>query len=204
MKATTALCACLLLGGASTAYAIPVVLVVPSGVSAVVGDSVGLSVQVSGLDGEYIGAYDLSFAWDDSLVSLTSVAFGPYLDGPADSLSGADIGVNSLSIFEVSLSALANQTGFGSFDLFLLNFLTLAPGAASILPTGGILSNEFGEAYASFGLGGSTISLVSPTPVPEPASLGLLLFGVAALLGTGLPRRRRLREVYPLERAETH
>jgi hypothetical protein len=186
--------ACTAVGGTSAAQALPIVSVVPASSSVVAGQSVAVDVRVSGLDNELIGAYDLSLGWDPSLLSLTSAAFGDFLDGPADSLSGTDAATGSLGIFEVSLGALANQTGSGAFSLFSLSFMTLQSGAASIFfPGAGVelLSNEIGEPYAEFSLVGALLSIEAPpTPVPEPSILALFVSGVFAVRAT---RRRAYR-----------
>lgn len=183
----------LILGSASVASAIPVLSIVPNG-APTVGDPVALNVQVDGLDGEWIGAYDLSLGWDPMLLSLSSVGFGSFLDGPADSIAGYDAGAGFLSIFEVSLGFLANQNGFDGFSLFSLTFAPLGSGVASVVfvPTGfQVLSNELGEAYSDFGRVGIEVPVSPPVSVPEPSSLALLLAGVVAVFGSRWSRGRQ-------------
>lgn len=181
------LAACLLIGACSSAaHAIPIVSLVPNDLNAVQGDTIDLDLLFRGGEGELLGAYDLSLDWDPSLLSLLSVAFDTFLDGPADSIAGYAIGSGSLSIFEVSLGALANQTGFDAFRLASLTFAALDSGVALIgfsIDGVQVLSNELGIDYAEFSLNGAQVSTAPPpVSVPEPSSFALMLAaGIAAL-----------------------
>jgi hypothetical protein len=180
--------ACLLIGGVAAAHAVPILSIVPADVDAVEGDTIALDVLVGGLDGEFIGGYDLSLGWDPGLLSLLGVVFDTFLDGPSDSITLHDIGPASLSVFEVSLGALVNQTGFDAFRLFSMSFATLGSGVATVLFSADgvqLLSNELGEGYADFGLNGAQISTTPPpVSVPEPPTFALLGLALGALVGS--------------------
>jgi hypothetical protein len=70
-----------------------------------------------------------------------------------------------------------------SYDLYSVD-----PGAANFDPIADLISNgNFIEAPASVTVGSSTTS-----PVPEPGTLSLLVGGFAAIVVSGLRRRRKL------------
>lgn len=180
----------LMLGMAFPAAAIPILNLVPSNSAVNVGEQFSVDVLVNGLENEFIGDYDLTIGWDASLLSLSGFSFDAFLDGPADSISGFSSTPGSVNAFEVSLSSLSAQTGFGGFRLFSLSFSSLDAGLVSLFISDvGILGNELGESY-DFGRVGAEVSLTRPsTSVPEPSTLALLL---AAAAGGALSRRRRL------------
>lgn len=188
----------LLVSSIGVANAIPIVNVVPTSASVTEGDTTSIDVLVSGLDNELIGAYDLTLAWDPSLLSLTNVTFDTFLGGPLDSIAGFDSASGSLGIFEISLSGLSNQLGLSQFRLFSLDFSTLEVGLAAISISGvtEILSNELGEEYQDWGIQNASLQIIAatlpPTSVPEPASLSLLLTGLAGTLVARRVRRSAL------------
>lgn len=172
--------------------AIPVVQVKFDGDSVSVGNPVSADVSVVGLDDELVGAYDLTLSWDPALLTFDSLEFGPFLDGPDDSVRDFASGSGLLNVWEVSLSALLQQTGFGSMPLFTVNFLAVGAGSARLdfdLTALQILGDAFGEDYLGFGLEGDVISIVAPVSVPEPAPLSILCGGLL-LLHMTMARRR--------------
>lgn len=193
----TLLVCAMVVGAASTARAIPVVSIVPSAASVTEGASTSVDVVVSGLEDEFIGDYDLTLAWDPTLLSLASVTFDTYLDGPADSINGFDSTPASVNVFEVSLGGLSNQFGLSGFRLFSLDLLALNEGLAALsLDAGtGLLGNEFGEAYQAWGVVNANLEIIAntpppPTSVPEPSTVALLMCGLTGLLSSRWRRHR--------------
>lgn len=165
----------LLAGSIGVANAIPVLSVVPSSDLVIKGGApTRVDVMVSGLDSEFIGAYDLNLTWDAPLLSLTNVSFDSFLDGPADSFFGSTPALGSVNVFEISVGGLTNQLGLSEFRLFSLDFTGLDFGFASISIAGGILFNDAGDRYQAWESRGARLEVV-----PEPATLGLLLMGIA-------------------------
>lgn len=180
---------------AGTSQAVPMVAVVPSASNVTVGDQTSVDVVVSGLNDEYVGAYDLTLEWDSGLLVLQGVAFDVFLDGPADSLTDVVAGPGTVNVFEVSLAGLLNQTGSGSFRLFSLTFNALAAGTASL----GFSSNAVQLLGDADGVGYTDVAMSSArftieprgASVPEPGSLALMLAGLAALAGRSSRRASR-------------
>lgn len=196
MKENTKLTSRILLGCAmlaasvGVANAIPILNIVPTSASVTQGSATSVDVMVSGLDNEFVGAYDLNFAWDAPLLSLTNVRFDTFLDGPLDSMAGFSSTADSANIFEFSFSGLSNQLGLSEFRLFSLDFLTLDAGLAAISITGNrVLGDYDGVPYESWDFNNGSLLITAPsTSVPEPASFGLLLAGLA---GSLVARRKR-------------
>lgn len=182
----------LLCGASSVAWAVPIVSFSSSTASVAVGEDFTVDVTVGELDNQLIGAYDLTLSWN-SLLSLTNVEFDVFLDGPADSISGFDVGAGSVNVFEVSLGLLSNQTGVGAFRLFSLTFEALTAGTGTVMPPFGaiqILSNELGEPYKMVLEKGLSIKITPPVAVPEPGSFMLSAVGLIAMAGVAGGRRR--------------
>ena len=136
-----------------------------------------------------VGSYDLTVDWDPTLLALSNVTFGTYLDGPDNSIQQFTSGSGTVEVAEVSLGDLSNQTGFGSLPLFTFAFNTLAAGVSpltfDLTANGGpIIGDELGASYTNFSLVDSSLQLTSPAPVPVPepdttlllASGGCLVF----------------------------
>jgi hypothetical protein len=176
--------------------AVPMIEIVPATSTVTVGDLVSVDVMVSGLVDEYVGTYDLTLAWDSALLALQGVAFDVFLDGPADSLASFVAGPGTVSVFEVSLGMLLNQSGNGAFRLFSLTFDALAAGSASLAFSGDVvqlLGDALGAGYGEVALSPARVSIEprGGASVPEPGPLALMLVGLAALAGRSSRRVRR-------------
>ena len=163
----------------------------------VAGTSFPVLVLVEGLgaagDTLALGAYDFDVVLNDTLVSFVSIAFGD-----AAGQSGLDAGVGGsfqsfdasqagrVTVREISLESepdlLAAQPA--GFALFAAQFNALAPGVWHVNLDSITLSDQSGNALTAMVVNG----LVTIVPVPEPAPLGMLLAGLAAV---GWCARRR-------------
>lgn len=157
----------------------------PSSPSVAVGSPVAVDVFAVLGTGEQIGAFDITAAWSDSLLSLDSVSFDTYLDGPADSIQDVIPGTGSVSVTEVSLATLDNQIGQTEFRLFRLNLTGAAPGTSGLDFTAAVLSDALGAPLSVTSVANSLT--VEAAVVPAPAT-GFLLATGLGLLGW---RKRR-------------
>ncbi|WP_133718254.1 cohesin domain-containing protein [Methylocaldum gracile] len=166
------------------------------------GDPAKVDVIVTDLNNQLVGTYDFNVHWNDSILSLASVDFDTFLDGPFDSFQGFDDSVSgTVNVFEISLDLLTNQDGNTAFRLFTLTFNTLANGLSplsftdNIASTGEFLGDENGDPFVppvSAGRGsvcvGGNCQQSQPIPVPEPPVV--MLMG-AGLLGFAFNQRHR-------------
>lgn len=163
------------------------------------GDPAQVDVIVTDLNNQLVGTYDFNVHWDDSILSLASVDFDIFLDGPVGSIQDFDDSVSgTVNVFEISLDLLANQDGNTAFRLFTLTFDTLANGLSPLSFTGNIapsdqfLGDEDGDSIAQVSTGSGRICVGGncgqPEPVPEPPVM--MLIG-AGLLGFAFNRRHR-------------
>ena len=135
-----------------------------------------------------VGAFDLDLAYDDSILSLTSVTFGdPGLGNQLDlvalgSLNGSTPGSGTVNLFEVSLDSVTDLHALqaDSFALATLTFQTLAPGTSSLDLTGVGLSDALGALLPATLVSGNV------NVIPEPSTA--LLIGLG-LLGLGARKR---------------
>lgn len=176
------------------AFAAPIPIeFVPSDQTVTLGGQVSVDVVI-GPSVDVVAAYDMFVNWDSSLLSLSSVVFGPALGG---GLTDEVPGTGTVNVSELSL--LFDFTGFqdGSpFTAFTLSFNTLGIGTSALTLAGNIdgqqspfnfLGGEFGQALqAAPGAGSITITQA----VAEPSALLLLILGFAGLGAMRIPARR--------------
>lgn len=192
MTATTRILACLaILAASRSAPAVPILEVEAPDGSPVVGSSFEIDVSIADLAGEFVGAYDVTLAFDAAVLDPAGVAFGTLLDGPADSLQGSLAGTGSLDVFEISLGLLLGQDGFSPFTLFSVTFDVIGPGESAIDLGVNAIGGFFGESLA-VRTAGTSVTAVPATPVPEPGTAALLLVGLF-LLASRTSRRGRPR-----------
>jgi hypothetical protein len=186
------------------ALATPVLSITPSTQTAGFNQTVTVTVGISGLNSvspkQIVGAFELDVLYNQALLTQSGVAvflattqlgganaFFDTLDTAAGDAAGNGFSLSSDS----DLTALQGD----SFDLFTISFLTGSTDGAAFLNFGpdanfqrllvGLGGASLGATYsgACIAIGNSTCALA----VPEPASLALVVLGIA---GVGLARRR--------------
>jgi hypothetical protein len=128
--------------------------ITPEQPSVEAGTPLTADVGFSGLQQQLIGSYDLTIAWNPSLLSFSSHSFGSFLDAP-NSIQDFNASAGSLEVVEVSLGSLANQSGFGSLPLFDITLDSLAAGTSPLTfdraANGGLtVGDEIGNAFTNF------------------------------------------------------
>jgi len=128
--------------------------ITPEQPSVEAGTPLTADVGFLGLQQQLIGSYDLTIAWNPSLLSFSSLNFGSFLDAP-NSFQVFNASAGSLEVVEISLGSLANQSGFGSLPLFDITFDSLAAGTSPLtfdrVANGGpSVGDEIGNAFTNF------------------------------------------------------
>ena len=124
-----------ILGLASSLHA-AVLTIAPDSQIVDVSGGVTVSVQVSGLSGAQVGAYDLIVSWDPAILSLQDATIGTALDGPDRSFHASSTSSGTVSLAEFSFDTLSGQSepvGLGT-----LSFVALAPGNAGLSASGNV------------------------------------------------------------------
>ena len=149
------------------------------------GDPISLDIVASDLGDDFITAYDILIAFDDSLMTASSVTWGCNL-GACDGLSFLDAFIAGPGLVDAAeLSVLFDfefplyQDG-SDFVLFTLNLFAVADFDTT---TFDFVWDEFHDVKC----GNNEVCF--PAAVPEPGTLALLGLG---LLGMAISRRRLL------------
>jgi len=175
--------------------------IIPEVSSVQVGTTITADVSLSGLSNQLIGSYDITVDFDPSLLSVSNVTYGSYLDGPDNSIQVTNTSVSSqVEAYEVSLGSLANQTGSGTIPLFSITFNSLAAGTSAlsfdpVANAGTLISDQNGNPFTNFVVVNSSVT-VMPAPAVAAPELDLEGAGgpITALVAAFLivaERRRR-------------
>lgn len=165
--------------------------ITPSSQSVDVGNTVTVSLQISGLNNGVapsLGVFDIDFGFDTALLSLSGALYGSGLDVLGlGSVQATTPGVGAVNLFELSLDSVAdlNALQLDAFTLVTLSFNALASGFGPFTLTVNSLGDAEGLSIPVTVEGGSvTINAA----VPEPATSALAALGLFAL---GIALRRK-------------
>lgn len=182
---------------ARVASAAPITLEVsPSTVTVLPGESFSLNLEVSGAVDLFDYQFDLLF--DPAFLLATDVSDGGFLtsDGGTSLFGGPlaliDNPAGVITVLDSLTGPAPPATGVsGAGALLVFKFTALGVGVSTIDLANLILEDSAGTPIAAQIIGGRVqIGVSDPTPVPEPASITLVVTGAA---GGWWRRRRNLR-----------
>lgn len=151
------------------------------------GDTLSISLEVTGLGSEIVAAFDLDVLFDNSILStdMVNIDSVTLMGGLSDTIFDVDVSVpGALNVWALSLlsdadiAALQDPMG-GTFSLFTIDFTAIADGTTSL--SLGPMSAAMGKDVKGY----DNIPII-PSQVPEPGSLALL--AIAGLAAAGMRR----------------
>jgi hypothetical protein len=146
-----------------------------------------------------LSTFDLDVAFNDAVLSFLSATFGdPVLGDQLDltglgSVTAVTHGAGIVNVFELSLDLPSDLDNLqtGAFTLARLTFNAQAAGVSALVLSIGALGDANGNPLAA-DLGEGRIAVPGPgAEIPEPATLILLISGLAAASGTRKMKDRR-------------
>lgn len=163
------------------------------------GSSVQFALGVSLLNiGEppSLGAYDVTVYFNSNILAFSSVVFGdPILGNQLDlfglgSIQNFTPGIGNINLFELSLDSSDDLDAFqaGDFTLAILTLSTIGSGTSSLDINVIALADAVGAPITSV-TSGSEITVTEVSGIPEPRTVVITTFGLAALLGESWRRR---------------
>lgn len=185
----------------SVAQAAPVVSFSPSSMSVAVGGPYLVDVNISGLGGQIVSAFDLNIKYNPAIIGFTGYTLGAGLGGLWDSIDASvppmDFGVQAFSL-EGDDDVLAGDQTDDAFTLMTLSFNGLNDGF-SFLSFGNSPDFEInlvgrrGESLTDVSYGRACIAVGqgSCATVSEPQSYALVALALAGAFVPALWRRRQ-------------
>jgi len=154
-----------------------------------VGSSVNVGLEISGLGGftpPALGAFDITVAFDPTILQFAMGAFGDPILGDQLNISGlgsissVSSGPGSVELFELSLDSIdaLNSLQPATFTLATLTFNTTSAGASPLNLSINALSDAYGDALSAQVQNGG----IGVTAVPEPTSPLLVCTALISLL----------------------
>lgn len=171
-----------------------VITVTPGQANLQPGDSVSVSIDISGLTAggaPSLGTFDLDLVYDPSILSFQSAAFGDQLDILGlGSLQSADGGVaGTVNLFELSFDLASDLDALqaDAFTLATLTFSATATGLSSLMVSLLALGDSDGNPLSA-SVRNASVAVSNASPVPLPGAAWLMLAG---LFWLGMVSRRR-------------
>lgn len=146
------------------------------------GTTFSLAINVGGVSN--LSGFQFSFSFNPAVISATSITAGSFLSG--GTFAG---GVIDNTAGMISLTTGNGGTATGSGTLAVIFFTALAPGASGLNLSNVVLLDASGRPI-NFSISNGSITVTPVTPVPEPATISLLLLGVAPFAVRRLRKRR--------------
>jgi hypothetical protein len=167
--------------------------VYPAYQSVALGTNAQVDVWLRSPGGKLLSTYDISLAFDPSILAYSTTTFSSALGDPSDPFSTFSTlpGTGSIEItaFPLIFDSLL-QNGTDDLLLFSLNFSTLTVGTSALnfLTDPLYLGDENGGPLQASLAPGSIDVTQSTTPVPEPGTM--LLLGTGLLFGVIFMKRK--------------
>ncbi|MBU0602010.1 MAG: cohesin domain-containing protein [Gammaproteobacteria bacterium] len=169
---------CLLAAGSVQAQSLSVV---PSSPVVAPGDTFSIDIVVTDLGdtaASTLGTYDLSVAFDPSLVKVFGITFGNGLDVfDLGSLFTVSSGFGTISLYELSFDSIDDLVALqpDAFTLATLTFKAISLGTTPFDVSVTAFGDAFGDSLPVT-LTGSSVAVV-----PEPQTLALMLAGLGLI-----------------------